>query len=244
MHRFFVDPQAIKGGRVVFTPEQAHQLARVLRARAGDAVIVLDGTGLAYQVRLREIASARATGEVAATEAAGGEPGLRLALFQALLKGQKLDYVLQKGTELGVAAFVPVLCQRSVSRPVLSEDAPRLERWRAVIREAAEQSGRGRLPGICPPVTWEQACGQREGLALIAYEGETQRGLRTALAEAGTPEAVSLYVGPEGGLTNEEVEHARRCGIQTVSLGRRILRAETAGIAAAAAILYAFGELG
>jgi len=229
---------------VAFTREQSHQLAKVLRLHGGDDVLVLDGQGHCHQVRLTEVSPVHTSGIVTTTSAAGGEPKLRLVLFQALLKGQKLDYVLQKGTELGIAAFVPVLCQRSVSRPTPAQVGPRLERWQAIVREAAEQSGRGMLPEVCPPVSWEEACQRQEGLAVVAYEGETTQSLRGVLSAGSTPATVSLYVGPEGGLTIEEVAYARGCGIRTVSLGARILRAETAGIAAAAAICYEYGEMG
>lgn len=229
---------------MAFTREQSHQLAKVLRLHGGDNVLVLDGQGHCHQVRLIEVSHLRASGAITATATASGEPKLRLVLFQALLKGQKLDYVLQKGTELGIAAFVPVLCQRSVSRPTPAQVGPKLERWQTIVREAAEQSGRGMLPEVHTPVSWREACEQREGLAILAYEGEAEQSLRGIISAGPTPATVSLYVGPEGGLTTEEAAYAQGCGIRTVSLGPRTLRAETAGIAAAAAICYQYGEMG
>lgn len=244
MQRFFVDPRAIQEGQVSFTREQSHQLAKVLRLHDGDDVLVLDGRGYCHQVCLTEVSPAYATGIITTTTMASGEPKLRLVLFQALLRGQKLDYVLQKGTELGIAAFVPVLCQRSVSRPTPAQVGSKLGRWQAIVREAAEQSGRGVLPEVHPPVAWEEACQRREGLAVLAYEGEKTQSLRGVLSAAPVPVAVSLYIGPEGGLTTEEVTYARGCGIRSVGLGDRILRAETAGVAAAAAICYEYGVMG
>jgi 16S rRNA (uracil1498-N3)-methyltransferase len=166
-----------------------------------------------------------------------------------VLKAQKFEWVLQKGTELGVAEFVPVVCSRSIVGDL--EDANRkLGRWQRVIREAAEQSRRGRLPVLQPALLFDQACQaarQSGGLGLVPWEGERAAGLKSALAAAGAvggqPGSVNLFIGPEGGLSIEEIETARRYGLQAVSLGPRILRAETAGLVAAAAILYELGDL-
>jgi 16S rRNA (uracil1498-N3)-methyltransferase len=150
--------------------------------------------------------------------------------------------VLEKGTELGVAAFVPVLSSRSLIRPSEASSA-RLERWRRVVVEAAEQSGRCRLPEISPPLTFAEACASAAGLRILPWEGETEASLSDVLAGEKKRDAVSLFIGPEGGFPPEEVELARQQGVRTVSLGRRILRAETAAIVAAALILHELGEL-
>ena len=243
MHRFFVSPSQIQQSVVTFAPDQARQMAKVLRLRPGDQVMALDNTGACHQVELSAVASASAMGIICSTGPAEGEPAVRLTLYQALLKGQKLDYVLQKGTELGIAAFALLACQRSVPRPKVERWDAKSARWHAVLKEAAEQSGRGKIPELHSPVPLDAACRQAEGLALLAYEGETMVSLREALATPGAVYNVSLFIGPEGGFTDQEVAMARRSGITTVTLGRRTLRAETAGIVAAAAIFYALGEL-
>ena len=244
MHRFFVSPSQVQQDKVYFSPEQARQMATVLRLRQGHDVLVLDNTGLCYRVQLGNVTPASAFGEVQETGQADGEPQVRITLFQALLKGQKWEYLLQKGTEVGISDFVPTLCQRSVSRYDQASWESKLRRWQTILKEAAEQSGRGRLPVLHAPMTSVMACQSAEGLGVLAYEEERETSLREVLASSPTVSHLSLYVGPEGGFTQDEVALARQHGIRVVSLGRRILRAETAGVIASAAILYALGDLG
>ncbi len=152
--------------------------------------------------------------------------------------------MLEKGAELGVAAFVPLLAARTVRRP--RGGGARLDRWRRIVRETAEQCGRSVLPDLSPPLSLVEALARAPGLKLVPYERERALGLREALRPLGDDEspAVSLFVGLEGGFSEDEVALARSAGAATVSLGRRILRSETAGIVAAAAVMYELGELG
>jgi 16S rRNA (uracil1498-N3)-methyltransferase len=219
-------------------------MARVLRLRVGDHVLLLDNSGREHEVELTALTATAAQGVLIASSEGAGEPCVRLVLYQAMIKGQRFDWVLEKGTELGVAAFVPVLSSRSLIRPA-EASAARLERWRRVIVEAAEQSGRCRLPEISPPLPFDEACASAAGLRILPWEGETAASLGAVLAAArqqAVP-AVSLFIGPEGGFPLEEVRLARRLGVRTVSLGRRILRAETAAIVAAALVLHELGDL-
>ncbi len=245
MHRFFVPPDCIQGDAVALPGDVARQLARVLRARPGDQVIVLDSSGWEYQVTLTRVDAGLATGTVTGRQASQGEPQVRVTLYLGVLKGDKLELVLQKCTELGVAAFVPVFCARSVPRDRQGQWAEgRYPRWRKIIAEAAEQSRRGLLPSLEAPLEFQQACDTCQGLGLVPWEEERTTGLRAALVgwrKGGGP--IGIFIGPEGGFTREEVDYARARGIVPVSLGRRILRAETASIAAVAAIMYDLGEM-
>lgn len=240
MHRFFVPPEWIAGDRVIIEGKLVHQLRRVLRLGGGERITVLDDSGYEYEVELGRVAGRKIEGEVLSRTLSPGEPGIRIVLFQGVLKAKKFEYVLQKGTELGIAAFVPVLCQRSVT------DIPgeqRMARWQEIIREAAEQSHRGRLPALFPATDFGHACAPVAATSLLLQEGE--KGLASALGRwPAPPPTVNLFVGPEGGFSAAEVEIARQHGIVPVGLGRRILRAETAALVATAAILYHFGELG
>jgi len=154
--------------------------------------------------------------------------------------------VLEKGTEIGVAKFVPLLSRRSVVRPRPGR-LERRERWLRIITEAAEQCGRSHLPELAPPASLNEAVESAEGLRLLPWEGENEatlrRLLRSSLANEKTP-VVSIFVGPEGGFARQEVDRAVELGARIVSLGPRTLRSETAGIVAAAAVLYELGELG
>ena len=175
---------------------------------------------------------------------AAGEPRTRITLFQGLLKGEKFDYVLQKGTEVGIAAFVPTLTERCVSD---GASPAKLERWRKIVREAAEQSRRGILPLVHEPVGLQTALQQMatQALALVAWEDEQSQTLARLLQPLASqpPERVGWLIGPEGGLSQSEVALARAHQMQSVSLGSRILRAETAGPMAAALTLYTFGDM-
>jgi len=222
--------------------EIAHQLSRVLRLEAGDHILLLDGLGFEYEAELKAVLrqgkSDTATGEIIEKRPAAGEPHLQVTLYQALLKGEKFDVVLQKGTEVGVSRFVPILTERCVGQ------AARPDRWKKIVREAAEQSRRGKLPELVEkPLKLTEALDRikSEGhLAFMAWEEET------ALSFHELPEGLSglgILIGPEGGFSRKEAELAQAAGVQTLSLGKRILRAETAGPIATALALYQSGDM-
>jgi 16S rRNA (uracil1498-N3)-methyltransferase len=246
MHRFFVSPQAIRDNRVVMRGTVVHQIRDVLRMKPGDAFVLLDNSGYAYHAEIVTIDREALRGRVIEKWKLETEPRARLTLYQGLLKGQKFEWVLQKGTEIGIAAFVPVLAARCIVGSVEEVSAARLERWQKIVVEAAEQAGRAVLPPIGTAMLFAHACeyAARGGLSLIPYEGEHSRGLREGLANIPKSKEINLFIGPEGGFTEEEIALAREHNILPVSLGPRILRAETAGLAAASAILYELGDLG
>lgn len=241
MHRFFISPEQIAGHHVHFRADQARQLRDVLRLRPGDAVAVLDDTGQVYRVRLEHLSRERTDGVIESRGAAGGEPAAQLTLYQSLLKREKFEWVLQKGTELGVARFAPVISRRGLVR----EAGDKLDRWRRIIAEAAEQSGRGRLPELRRPVALEDALRDAPAYAraLIPWEAAEDGGIRAALAGLPTAPAVALFIGPEGGFDPAEIERARAAGVLPITLGPRILRTETAALVAVALALHELGEM-
>jgi len=243
MHRFFVPPSWLEGERLSLTGPLAHQLGRVLRMRPGDHIVLLDNSGWAVEVEVDQLTPHGVQVHPVNRWQPQTEPRTHLCLYQALTSEKKLDWVLQKGTELGVARFTPVITRRSLLQSDVSEK--KLERWQRILTEAAEQSGRARVPELTPPVPLEQALADATGnLSLIATVEPSARPLRAVLEEQSVvPQQVDLFIGPEGGFESGEVELARQQGAQPVSLGPRILRTETAGIVALAAILYALGEL-
>ena len=247
MARFFVPPEWLAADPVRLTGALAHQLGRVLRLRPGDHVALLDDTGWEYDAELLSLSAREVTARVVDRRQPAGEPGRELALHPALPKGKKLDWVLQKGTELGATVFEPLISRYCV--PQGGEDgAAKLARWRRIVTEAAEQSGRTRLPRVSAPVTFAAACAaaSSDALHLILSPDESALPLRRALAarpELGPDTAVHVYVGPEGGFSPDELELARSGGLVAVSLGPRILRTETAPLAALAALGYALGEM-
>jgi len=237
MHRFFLPPDAIQGDQVIFAPDIARQMRSVLRMRSGEIVIVLDGRGNAFRVALTQIGKDSARGRILEQWVATGEPAGDLILCQAISKGERFEWVLQKGTELGVTTFQPIITLRTVRK---KPGTGRWQRWRRIIREAAEQSGRGRLPQLLEPISFEEALTDVQGLGLLpAVMAKTPA--RAALSAAFWP--LTLFVGPEGGFDPEEVALARAAGIIPVTLGPRILRTETAAIVLITLAMATRGEL-
>ncbi len=236
MHRFWISPAQRSGERVTFTADQSHQIRHVLRLSAGDRVRVFDGALDCDQVvELVGASEARVVG--AAPHAP--EPRTRLAMYPALLRRDKFEPVLQKLTEVGVSSITPVLTARGLVRD--APDEHRYTRWRAILTEAAEQSGRGQVPVVCAAQPLAAALRSAPGLKILAYEGERSSQLRDALADG--PREVSVFVGPEGGFASEEVASARELGARVITLGPRILRTETASPVLAALVLYELGDL-
>jgi 16S rRNA (uracil1498-N3)-methyltransferase len=242
VHRFYVAPGQVSKDQVRFTPEQAHQIVRVLRLRRGDTLAVFDGTGAEYAAEIITLGAGKVSARLRERRPTTPEPALRLVLLQGVVKGEKMDLIVQKATELGVRRIVPVLCERSVSRSL-----GRPARWRIIAREAAEQCGRALLPEIDDPVSLPAffAAERSAGLAGITlWEEERSRGLREAVQLVAKAERLHLLVGPEGGLAAHEVRLAEETGLHAASLGRWTLRAETAGLAAIGIIQYELGDLG
>jgi len=240
MHRFYVPPDRIIGDRVSFQPDQRRQIRDVLRLRPGDLVAVLDGSGREYMARIEILDEKRSLGRILEITAPATEPHVRLTLVQGLPKGEKIGLILQKCTEIGVAEFLIVETARSVPRIPRGRMPGRLERWQAIVREAAEQSGRTSLPainGVVPlacALSRTRSCDAR----IMAWEEEKGPSLSSLLPSLAGAREIAYFIGPEGGFTSEEVAAARAEGITPVSLGPRILRTETAAIVGAALIIY------
>jgi 16S rRNA (uracil1498-N3)-methyltransferase len=249
MHRFFLPAESFQGEQVTIEDsELVRRIAVVLRLRCGDRVVVLDNSGWEFDVSLEEVGPRSVIGRIEQRRLTATEPPVKVALYQSVLKGERFEWALQKGTEIGVSEFVPLLSERCIVQDASQFSRRKLQRWQKIIRAAAEQSGRGRIPPLQPLMLLPAACERirlERGLGLIPWEEET-RPLREVLDEARLPERpfnVSLLIGPEGGFSPAEVDLARDYGIRPVSLGPRILRAETAGIVAAALVLYHYGAM-
>lgn len=241
MPRFFVSGQP-ENGLLTLHGEDAHHAGRVLRLRPGEAVTLCDGAGTDHDCVIETVEKEAVVCRVQRSHPAETEPKQHLTLCMALPKGDKMDFIVQKAVELGVHEIVPYLSKNCVSRPDKTEK--KVERWQRIAVEAAKQCGRGFLPKVCAVVTTAQAVERAAQCetALFFYENERETGLRDAL-ESGVGRTVSLMIGPEGGFAPEEVEMAAQAGLRSVSLGTRILRCETAPVAALAAVLYAGGNM-
>ena len=240
LNRFFVDPSAISSGRVVFPLELSRQIHKVLRLDVqADQVLVLDNSGKSHLVQLAGWQGKNLTGKILETYLPEQEDLLKLELAFSLTKREKITWILQKGTELGVTRFRPYVAARSLDR-TLQPEPSRMLRWRAIIREAAEQSRRECLPDIESPSTFADMLKvvPQDGLKLIAWEEanpqqQLSAGFLTQISAEPT-RLVSVLIGPEGGFSPEEVALAEGFGFIQFSLGRRTLRMETACLAACA----------
>jgi 16S rRNA (uracil1498-N3)-methyltransferase len=239
--RVFHDGPLHTGRTLALDAGTAQHLTKVLRLRAGAPVILFNGEGGEYAALLAHVERRRAEVEVGAFDPRESESPLHITLAQGISKGERMDYAIQKAVELGVARIVPVFAERSVVR--LNEE--RLERklnhWRAVVVSACEQCGRNRVPAGAPAVNLRDwlAQGADDGIRLALDHRATQ-GFGSLEA---VPAAATLLVGPEGGLSNAELDAAKEAGYLPLSMGPRILRTETAAVAALAAMQTLFGDL-
>ena len=245
MTRFFISADQIKGDSVFLRGEDRHHLVNVLRQGAGGEITVLNGKGEEYLVKITEVTDEHVNGTVIKKVERQTEPRLKITLVQSLPKADKFEWILQKNTELGVSRFQPVFTERSNIKLAPEAWERKLERWKKIIREAAEQSGRQVIPVLEPIRKWDEISGFDDGLVLIPWEGEAGCSLKQVLERVSElPEIVTVLIGPEGGFSLKEVEKAQRKGAVPVTLGPRILRTETAGLVVASALLYHFGDLG
>lgn len=232
MHRFFLTETPIVLDAAVDLAPIAHQLRSVLRLQPGEQIHLLDNQGSSFLAEIEALDRGQAVGRVLAQEAATGEPPVEVVLYQCALKADKFEWVLQKATEIGVTRFVPVISSRTIVRPA-EKIRNKYERWHAIVREAAEQSGRGRLPDLADPLSWDEAIVRATGVRLLPWEATSpEQGIDAAIPSA--PEPISLIIGPEGGISEDEATIAFAAGWRAVSLGPRVLRAETAALVAAA----------
>lgn len=247
MNRFFLESQLITDKGVIFPDTVSHQILHVLRLTSGNWVEVLDNFGFVYHVELVVSDDKKSVyGRIELKEMVTTEPAIRITLCFGLSKREKVELILQKGTELGVSEFSPFVSSRTLVQS-LNVPEKKKDRWERIIKEAAEQSHRGRLPKLMMPQDFEsclmRVCPQNE-LNLVAWEGESTG--KVTIKESlrgfdGT--SLALLVGPEGGFSFEEIGFTKRTGCKVISMGDRILRMETAAILLPSLVLYELDEI-
>lgn len=242
MPRFFTQAKPVDGVLLI-SGEDAHHIARVLRMKAGDEVTLCDSAGTDFDCVIEEAGPGLVRCRVRGEFASAGEPTVQATLYMGLPKADKMEFIIQKSVELGVARVVPFAGARCVSRPGDESLRRKAERWQRIAAEAAKQCGRGRVPEVTGAVSFAEAVRQaaQAETALFFYECEREVPLRRVIGGQQL-KTVSLLIGPEGGFSLEEAEQARAGGLTSVSLGRRILRCETAPLAALAAVMYESGN--
>jgi len=249
MHRFFIAPELIKeiGVGLMLPKELAHQVRDVLRLNLGEKLVLLDNQGNEILATIESSGRAGVIVQLVERHPGKAPSPIRVVLCQGLLTSARFEWILEKGTELGVSVFAPILCRRSMAG---LEDAgtAKIQRWQRIIQEATEQCGRSILPELLPIRSLPQVLSELPpgSLAIMPWEEAEGRSLRDVLAGvrmrvAGVviPQTILLFIGPEGGLTPEETTLARNHGVQVVTLGTRILRAETAALASIANVMFA-----
>lgn len=242
MTRFFVDPKELQGASLSLTGENAKH-AKVLRLKCGEEVLICDGEGRECLCAVTDISDGSVGLSVITRRESETEAKVRVSVYMAFPKADKLEHVIQKATELGAYEIVAFPSARCISRPDEKSLSKKVERWQKIAASAAEQSGRGRIPQVLVLPSYNAAL-ERAALtdqALLFYENERATTLRMAL-QSKVYHTVSLLTGPEGGLEEAEVRQAMDAGLTVCTLGRRILRCETAPLCALSAVMYDAGE--
>ena len=238
MPKFFTDKSNISDTSLKITGEDVLHISRVLRMSAGDDITVCDGCGRDYKAVISSVTKDEIFADIVSHEKCAAEPSLKITLYQALPKQGKMEYIIQKNTELGVCEFVPVYTKRCVAKP-----SDKTKRWQKVAFEAAKQCGRGIIPSVHDTISFEQAVSEASAFEnkLLLYECEDKTTLRDVIKDKISE--IAVFVGPEGGFEPFEAEAAKKAGIVPVTLGKRILRTETAAAAVTPVLLFIQGDV-
>ena len=243
MPNFFIKKHQIKDHRIEIKGELLRHLRDSLRIQRGERISCVDEDAIRYTVVVTYIGRDLLTGDVTEEVKQGERPAVYIHIIQAIPKGPRLDFIIEKATELGVSAVTPVMTERSVVRIEKERVEERLKRWRRIALESAQQSGRRGVPEIAPPVSLSEflASFRKVDLNLLLWEGEKRVMIKDVLKGAQEAKRVTVLIGPEGGFSEDEVGKALEKGFVSVSLGEFILRTETASIAALSILQYEFG---
>ncbi|MET0072372.1 MAG: 16S rRNA (uracil(1498)-N(3))-methyltransferase [Candidatus Thiodiazotropha sp.] len=239
VHRFFTHQPLHRGGRVDLETEPSHHIHQVLRLRVGDEIVLFNDDGDEYDAKLLQVSKKLAQAEVGELLRHEAESRLKIQLILAISRGERMDFAMQKATELGVDRITPVFSDRCVVKLDEKKSAGRLNHWRRIVINASEQSGRCRIPTIDKPQAYGSALSRGQGAAALLLDHRSQLTLQQ-LDPPGT--SLSLLIGPEGGLTGRERQLAVDKGFVGVRLGPRILRTETAPLATLAAVQTLWGD--
>ena len=241
MYRFFVDESQIGKQEIAITGSDVNHIRNVLRMKPGERVTVSDGKKADYCCRIREVGSQTVIADILETEEAGGELPARIHLFQGLPKSDKMELIIQKAVELGVCQVIPTVTKRTVVKLDKKKEETKIRRWNSIAESAAKQSGRGRIPQVTEVMTLRQALASAKDFDVKVIPFEHARGMEetTRQLERSRPGMdVGIFIGPEGGFEDEEIFLAESEGVTPVSLGKRILRTETAGLMILSVIGY------
>ena len=239
MPRFFVENEAICADRITISGEDARHISHSLRMKPGEKLTVCGPDGTEYLCAAEHFTAGEVSLAILSRAPSANEPPYRVTVYQSLVRGERFDAVIQKSVEFGAAAVVPVAAARSEVRLSAADAEKKRVRWQRIAQEAAKQCGRAYIPAVAPPVPFEKAVSEAGGTRLFCYENERTLHLRDAVARAQDKSEFSIFIGPEGGFSAEEAALAVSLGADAVSLGRRILRTESAAPFVLACLSYA-----
>jgi len=245
MKRFFIEPSEAEKESPVITGPEAHHIASVFRLKPRDHILLIDGTGAEYEAEIVMCAKNRVQVAILRKSAPATESAIKITVGQGYLKDKKMDMLVRHLTEIGIARWMPVVTEFSVPTPDRKKTDARRERWTQIAREAVKQCGRTRVPEIMPPLCFSEALETLKDMdeKIIFNEKETVSLSKTFAGIASNPLNIFVFLGPEGGFSEQEVTAAKAGGFISASLGPRILRAETASLAAGTLIQHLFGDM-
>ncbi len=245
MPRFYIPHPHLEDQFLTVKGQEVRHIRRVLRLREGDEITLFDGSGQTYQGRIVQDRPTSLVVKVEAISCSKSDSPLEITLAQSLLKGEKMDYLVQKATELGIREIIPFFSSRSIPLLEKSKKSEKHYRWEKIAIEASKQCGRGYLPRIAPPCNFSEmlSLGHDESVRLILYEREGNR-LKEVLKELKDRKKIFSVIGPEGGFSEEEIEQSKKKGFIPIYLGERILRAETASLCLLSILQYELGDIG
>lgn len=241
MQHFFVEPSQVKDGRIIIEGSDVNHMKNVLRMRIHEEVMVSDGNNLKYLCMVESYKEGKAILNIKETGEADTELASRIYLFQGLPKQDKMELIVQKAVELGAYQVIPVETRRSVVKLDEKKARRKKERWQEIAKGAAKQAGRAYIPEVKEVMSWQEALAYSEGLDVVLIPYELAEGIhetKDVLKAIEPGQSVGVCIGPEGGFEKEEVEAALRKGAKAITLGKRILRTETAGLTALSILMF------
>ena len=242
MHCFYTEKENINGNQVQIVGSDVNHIRNVLRMEVGEDLIVCDGEGMFHHCTIKQLLKDKVEADIIETKEAETELKVKITLFQGLPKKDKMELIIQKAVELGVQEIVPVSTRFCVAKiEDAKKEKKKLERWQEIARAAAKQSGRGIIPQIKPVLSFKQALKEASCMDKSVIPYEKAEGMKVASEEIqkmATCQSVGIFIGPEGGFAKEEIELAKEMGITPISLGKRILRTETAGLCILSVLMF------
>lgn len=245
MHRFFVDGVNTQNDSIIITGDDVNHIKNVLRLKSGDEILVGDGNGMDYQCRIEDITQEMVTASIVDVFKNAAELPVKITLFQGMPKSDKLELIIQKAVELGAYEIVPVLTKRTVVKIDDKKAGKKIDRYNGIAESAGKQSGRGIIPEVKPFMTFKQAIEYAKTLDMNLIPYEEAKGIeysREVIKDIKGKKSLGIFIGPEGGFAKEEVDMAVAMGAKCITLGNRILRTETAGLAVLSIIMFELDE--